>query len=170
MNILGVINLAFGALAAVAGVIVLRGVFCGHLGSASTVRFLRCSLIASLAGLLPLTHHLTPVQKICIASVYLSAAAIIAWLKFGLMGRSRRIFALSMTAVLYFDLVSVATQLFRNPPLFTATLAKPLPWFQLIQILFAAAFVVLGILALSKSRTEQVASLPDKGGTHRIRI
>jgi hypothetical protein len=151
----------------------VRGVFRGHLGSASTVRFLRCSLIASLAGLLPLTHHLTPVQKICIVSVYLSAAAIIAWLKFGLVGRSRRIFALSVTAVLYFDVVSVATQLFGNPPLFTATLAKPLQSFQLIQILFAAAFVFLGIAAVSKCRTERVARLPmpeKVRHTHRIHI
>lgn len=154
VKLFGWIHLAFGLLAAGAGVIVLRGVFQRTLSSASTVRFLRWSLIASLAGLLPLSRHLAPVQQICILSVYWSAAAIVAWLKFGLVGRSRWIFALSVTGILYFDLVFVATRLFRNPPLFTAPLANPLPFFQFVQILFAAAFIVLGILAVSKCRIE----------------
>lgn len=154
MILFGWINLAFGLLAAFAGVIVLRGVFKRTLSSASTVRFLRWSLVASLAGLMPMTRHLTPVQQTCIVSVYCSGAAIIAWLKFGLVGRSRRVFALSVTGVLYFDLIFVATRLFRNPPLFTAPLANPLALFQFAQILFAAAFIVLGILAVRKCRIE----------------
>ena len=152
MNIFGWVNLAFGLLAASAGVIVLRGVLHTKLSRASTVRFLRWSLVASLAGLMPLTRRLTPVQQICILSVYCSGAAIIAWLKFDLRGRARRIFAVSVTAVLYFDLVFVFTHIFRNPPLFTARLARPLPFFQLAQILFAVAFGVLGILAVRACR------------------
>jgi hypothetical protein len=154
MNLFGWINLAFGLLAAFAGVIVVRGVFERKLSSAPTVRFLRWSLVASLAGLMPLSRHLTPVQQICMASVYCSGAAIIAWLKFSLVGSSRRIFALSITGILYFDVVFVATRLFRNPPLFTAPLANPLPFFQFVQILFTAAFTVLGILAARKCRIE----------------
>jgi hypothetical protein len=162
MILFGWINLAFGLLAALAGVIVLRGVFRRTLSSASTVRFLRWSLIASLAGLMPPTRHLTPVQLICMVSVYCSGAAIVAWLKFGLVGRSRRIFALSVTAILYFDIVFVATPIFRNPPLFTARLAQPLPFFQFVQILFASAFIGLGVLALKKCRIEP-AEVPGLG-------
>jgi hypothetical protein len=153
-NIFGWINLAFGLVAAAVGVVVLHGVFHRHLSSASTVRFLRWSLFASVAGLLPLTRHLAAVQLICMLSVYCSAAAIVAWLKFGLVGHSRQIFAFSVTTILYFDVIFVATRLFRTPPLFTAPLANPLPFFQLVQILFAAAFVVLGILAVRKCRIE----------------
>ena len=156
MNLFGWINLAFGLLAALAGLIVLRGVFRRTLSSASTVRFLRWSLVASLAGLMPLTRHLMPVQQTCMASVYCTGTAIIAWLKFGLVGRSRRIFAVCVTGILYFDMVFVATRLFRNPPLFTAPLANPLPLFQVAEILFAAAFIVLGILAVRKCRIEPV--------------
>jgi len=162
MILFGWINLAFGLLAAFAGVIVMRGVFSRTLSSASTVRFLRWSLLASLAGLMPMTRHLTPVQQTCIVSVYCSGAAIVAWLKFGLVGSSRRVFALSVTGVLYFDLVFVATRLFRNPPLFTAHLASPLPFFQFVQILFAAAFIVLGFIALRKCRIEP-ARMPGLG-------
>src|ERR1700749_236099 len=136
VNIFGWINLTFGLLGAVAGVIVLRGVFHRPLSSASTVRFLMGSLIASLAGLMPLTRHIAPGQLICMVSVYCSAAATLAWLKFGLARHWRRIFTLGLTAVLYFDIVFVATWLFKTPPLLTAPLAKPLPSFQLAQILF----------------------------------
>jgi hypothetical protein len=154
MKIFRLINFAFGLFAALAGLIVLGGVFHRRLSSKSTVQFLRWSLIASLAGLMPITRHLTPVQKICIVSVYCSGAAIVAWLKFGLVGSSRRIFALSVTAVLYFDFVFVATRLFRNQPLFTAPLAQPLSFLQLFQVLFAAAFMVVGIVAATKCRIE----------------
>lgn len=167
MNIFGWINLAFGLLAAVAGIIVLRGVFHRPLSSASTVRFLRWSLVASLAGLMPLSRHLTGVQLICILSVYCSAAAMIAWRKFGLVGHSRQIFTHSVTALLYCDLVFVATWFFRTPPLLTAPLARPLASFQLVQILFAAGFIVLGILAASKCRIEP-DTMPSLGKlTHR---
>jgi len=167
MNLFGWINLVFGLLAAFVGVIVLRGVFKRTLSSASTVRFLRWSLVASLAGLMPLTHHLSPVQQTCMVSVYCSGAAIIAWLKFDLVGRSRRIFALSVTAVLYFDIVFVATRIFRNPPLFIARLAQPLPFFQFVQILFAAAFIVLGIVAVRKCRIEPTR-MPGLGNLRHI--
>jgi hypothetical protein len=162
MIFFGWINLAFGLLAAFAGVIVLRGVFRRTLSSASAVRFLRWSLVASLAGLMPLTRHLTPVQQTCIVSLYCSGAAIIAWLKFGLVGHSRRIFAVCVTGILYFDVVIVATRLFRNPPLFTAPLTNPLPLFQVAEILFAVAFIVLGILAVRKCRIEP-ARMPGLG-------
>jgi hypothetical protein len=154
MNVFGLINFAFGLFATLAGLIVLGGVFHRRLSSKSTVRFLRWSLIASLAGLMPLTRHLMPVQQISIVSVYCSGAAIVAWRKFGLVGSSRPIFALSVTAVLYFDVVFVATRLFRNPPLFTA-LGQPLSLLQLVQVLFAAAFIVVAISVLHEFRSTQ---------------
>ena len=157
MSIFGWINVAFGVAAALAGIIVLRGVFHRALSSASTVRFLKLSLVASLAGLFPMARHLTPVQQICMVSVYCSAAAILAWLKFGLIGRSRRIFAVSVTAILYFDLVYVFTRLFKNAPLFTAPLTQHLEPFQFAQIFFAAVFIMLGIMAARKCRIEPAA-------------
>jgi len=159
MNIFGLINLAFGLFAALAGLIVLSGVFHRSLSCNSIVRFLRWSLIASLAGLMPLTRHLTAVQQISIVSVYCSGAAIVAWRKFGLVGSSRPIFALSVTAILYCDVVLVATRLFRNPPLFTAPLAQHFSPVQLFQVLFAAAFIVLAIAAAKRCRIEPVSVL-----------
>ena len=155
MSVFAWVNVGFGLLAAVAGFIVLRGVFHRRLSSASTIRFLILSLLASLAGLMPLARDLSPLQQVCMVSVYCSAAATIAWLKFGLLGRSRRLFAVSVTAILYFDLVYVFTCMFRNPPLFTMRLAQPLPFFQFAQIVFAAGFVVLGGLAVRNCGMER---------------
>ena len=154
LNFFGWMNLAIGILAAIAGVAVFRGVFRRSLSAASAVRFLKWSLFAGVAGLMPLSRHLAPLQQICMVSVYCSGAAIVAWLKFGLVGRSRSIFALSLTSVLYFDIVSVFTQLFRTPSLSTMRLMQPQPFFQFVQFLFAAAFIVLGVLAMRKFRIE----------------
>ena len=162
MDTFGWINGALGLLAAVAGVIVLRGVFQRRLSCASTVRFLRWSLIASLAGLMPLTHQLTAVQQICILSVYCSGAAIVAWLKFGLLGHWRTIFALSVTAVVYFDCVFLSIRIFRDSLLFTPSTTQSFSFFQLVKFLFAAGFIVLGILAARKCQTE-AANLPAPG-------
>jgi hypothetical protein len=162
MDLFGWINVALGLFAAVAGVIVLRGVFQRRLSCASTVRFLRRSLIASLVGLMPLTHHFTPVQLICILSVYCAGAAIVAWLKFGLLGRWRTIFALSVTAVLYFDCAFLSIRIFRDSLLFTPSTTQSFSFFQLVQFLFAAGFIVLGILAARKCQIE-AANLPALG-------
>ena len=176
MKVFGWINFAFGLFAALVGVFVLRGMFHRRLSSASTVRFLRSSLIASLAGLMPLTRHLTPAQKISILSVYCSGVAIVAWLIFGLLGRWRRIFVLSVTAVLYFDFAFLSIRVFRNSLLFTPLTAQPFSFFQLVRILFAAGFIVLGILAVRSCQIEP-AKLPalgkpqlDKGNIHHFRM
>ena len=50
LNVFGWINFAFGLLAALVGVFVLRGVFHRRLSSASTVRFLRWSLYCEPGG------------------------------------------------------------------------------------------------------------------------
>ena len=163
MNILGWINPVLGLLAVLAGIFVLRGVFRGALSSARTVQFLRLSLLAGLAGLLPLASPLMPVQQIGMVSVYCSAVAIVAWLRFRLEGHSRAIFAVAVTSVLYFDLVFVFTRLFKHPPLFTARFTQPLSSYQFLQILFAAGFVVLASLAARRCRLEPGRTLNTLG-------
>lgn len=157
MNIFSWANLAFALLAVTAGFAVLGGVFHTRLSRASTLRFLMLSLLASLAGLMPLARHISPIQIVCMVSTYCSAAAVVAWLKFGLMGRSRRVFAFSITAVLYFDFIFVFTWIFGNPPLFTVPLAQPVPFLQWLQIVFAAGFAVLCALAVKRCGSGPIA-------------
>jgi hypothetical protein len=159
MSLLIWINAVFGMLATGYGMIVVRGVVRGTLRSKWPARFLVYSLLASLAGLPPLTRHITPLQHICMLSVYCSAAAVAAWLKFHLFGFWRPVFALSVTSVLYLDLVSGSLQLLTIAHLFISRLEEHFWAFRVLQFGLAAVFGVLGALALRNPRPEPTRSL-----------
>jgi hypothetical protein len=141
MRIFEWIQVALGLLAIGSGATVLRGVLKVTLSGHRVVRFLECSLVASLACLLPLTRHLLPIQGICMLSVYCAGVAVLAWRKFHLAGLWRAIFAFSIVAVLYLDVVSVSMRLFNH--------------FEIAQLLFALAFVALGVLSIRHAQQAQ---------------
>lgn len=160
MKVLVWINLSFGVLAMGYGALVVRGVLSGSLRCKWPARFLACSLATCLVGLLPFTLRVAPIQQICMASVYCSAVAIAAWLKFHLIGIWRPVFAFSLTAVLYLDVVSGAMQLLTNSRLFATALAGPFSAFHVIKFVLAALFAVLGVLAVRKSHAEPTPLVP----------
>jgi hypothetical protein len=132
MKVLFWINFAFGVLAVSYGAIVLRGVLRGTLRYKWPAGFLACSLL-------------------CMISVYCSAVAIAAWLKFHLSGVWRAVFAFSVTAVLYLDVLSGSVQLFTNSRVFSSALAGPFSALQVLQFVFTVLFGVLGVLVVRKS-------------------
>ncbi|MGO9435777.1 MAG: hypothetical protein ACLP00_15990 [Terracidiphilus sp.] len=148
MKIFGWIQVVLGLLAIGSGAMVLRGLLRVALSGHRVVRFLECSLIASLVCLLPLTPHLLPIQGICMLSVYCAAVAVLAWRKFHLAGPWRAIFAFSIVAVLYLDVVSVSIQLFNHSPLFAMAVTESDSHFEIAQLFLASAFVVLGVLSV----------------------
>ncbi|HKN20014.1 MAG TPA: hypothetical protein VJX73_01285 [Terracidiphilus sp.] len=150
MNILGGIQAVFGLLAVGYGVMVMRGVLRVSLSGERARRFLKYSLIASLAGLLPLTHHLSLSQGICMLSVYCSAVVVLACLKFHLAGIWRTVFAFSITVVLYLNVVSLLIQLFNRSHLFATATSVAYSVLEITQFLLAAFFVVLEVLAVRK--------------------
>jgi hypothetical protein len=158
MKIDGWIHVLLGLLAIGSGAIVLHGVLKVKLSGNRVVRFLRYSLIASVAGLLPLTPHLSPIQGICMLSVYCAGAAVLAWRKFRLAGLWRTVFSLSIVAVLYLNVVSVSIRLFEHSVLFAKVSMESGPPFEVAQFLFASVFAVLGVLAVSKCHTQQTHS------------
>jgi len=113
MTILGWIQVLFGLLAIGSGALVLHGILKVELPTNRVVRFLRYSLIASVAGLLPLTPHFSPIQGICVLSVYCAGVVVLAWLKFRLVGLWRSVFAFSMVGVLYLNVAFVSIRMFR---------------------------------------------------------
>jgi energy-converting hydrogenase Eha subunit C len=117
MGMLGWFQVVLGLLAISTGAMVLRGVLLVTLSGSRVIAFLRYSLIASLVGLLPLTGHLAPIQRIYMLSVYCSGFIILAWRKFHLAGLWRSIFAFLIVAVLYLNVASVSTLLFSHSPL-----------------------------------------------------
>jgi hypothetical protein len=158
MNILGGIQVVFGLLAVGYGVIVMRGVLRISLSGERARRFLRYSLIASVAGLLPLSHHLSLNQGICMLSVYSSAVVVLACLKFHLAGLWRTVFAFSITVVLYLNVVSLLIQLFNRPHFFATATSGAYSVLEITQFLLAAFFAVLEVLAVRKCHVEPARS------------
>ncbi len=148
MSILGWIQVALGLLAIGTGAMVLRGFLLVTLSGNRVVTFLRYSLIASLAGLFPLTGHLSPIQRICMLSVYCSGTIILAWRKFHLAGLWRAVFAFLIVAVLYLNVASVSIQLLNHYPLFAMAATEPGSLLGIVQFFLASAFAILGVLAL----------------------
>lgn len=148
MKIFEWIGIVLGLLAIGAGAIVLRGVLKVALNGNWVVRFLRFSLFASLIGLLPLTRHLSPAQEICMLSVYCSAGIVLAWRRFHLAGLWRPVFALSIVAVLYLNVVSMSIRLFNYSPLASMESIDSSSRFLIAQSLLALVFAVLGVRAL----------------------
>jgi hypothetical protein len=159
MKILGWIQVVLGLLAIGSGAVVLPGVLRVALSSNRVVRFLRYSLIASLAGLLPLDHYLSPIQGICILSVYCSAAVILAWRKFRLAGLWRPVFAFFVVAVLYLNVASVSIRLFNHSPLFAMASTESGSRFEIVQFCFASVFAVLAVLAVRMCHAQRTHSI-----------
>jgi energy-converting hydrogenase Eha subunit C len=158
MNIFGWIQVVLGLLAIGSGAMVLRGVLRVKLSGSRVITFLRFSLIASLAGLLPLTGHLSPIQRICMLSVYCSGTIILAWRKFHLAGLWRPVFAFSIVAVLYLNVASVSTLLFNHSPLFAIEVTGPGSLFRIVQFFLASAFALLGVLAVRMCHAQRTNS------------
>lgn len=155
MKILGWIQVVLGLLAIGSGTIVLRGILRVALSCNRVVWFLRYSLSASVAGLLPLTRQLSLIQGICMLSVYCAGAAVLAWRKFHLAGLWRPVFAFFIVAVLYLNVVSVSLLLFKHSPLLAMALTESVSRFEIAQFFFASVFAVLGVLAVRMCHAQQ---------------
>jgi hypothetical protein len=155
MNILWWIHVLLGLLAIGSGATVLHGVLKVTLSGDRVARFLRYSLIAGVAGLLPLTPHLSPIQGICMLSVYCAGVVVLAWRKFRLAGLWRSVFAFSIVAVLYLNVVSVSIRLFALSALFTIAPTESGLLFEFAQLFFASAFAALGVRAVRMCHAQQ---------------
>ena len=147
MNFPGLFNVILGATAIIAGANVMHGLLTVSLRGKTTVHFLRYSLVANVAGLLPLTRHIIPIQAICMLSVYCSAAAFIA-LRLHLFGWWRPTFAFVLTAALYLDVVTVSIQIFRYVSALDSLLDPSFVVFRTVQLLMAAGFGGLAIVTV----------------------
>jgi len=160
LNILTFIHIVLSLIAICAGTKVLFGLLAGKLAEKWTVFFFRFSLAASVAGLLLSVHHFSLTQWLAMASVYVSGAAILGWRKFHLAGAWRAICAFSTTIVLSLNILLLTTQAFEHVPVLRAlapTLSEPT--FLASQLLEAAFFVALGVVAVRRFSDRQINSL-----------
>ena len=159
MSILRFVYTVCDLLAIGAGTIVLFGLLTGELSDKWAVRFLRCTLATSVIGLFFSLHDFTLIQGCSILTVYASGAAICAWRKFHLSGVWRSIFALTVTIVLYLNVV-VAIQVFEQMFWFTSLAPAQ---FELTsratQCVVMVFFAVIGIVAVKRFHSRGAHSL-----------
>lgn len=148
MKIVECIQVLLSMFAIVSGAVVLRGVLRAALSGCRVVRFLEFSLIASVAGLLPLTRLLSPTQGICMLSVYCAATVVLAWRKFNLAGPWLSVFVFFIVAVLYLNIVTVSIQLFNLSPFSETAAAAAGSHFGIAQFFLASAFAGLAVMAV----------------------
>jgi len=149
------IQILFGLLAIGSGAIVLHGVLKVELGGNWVTRFLRYSLLASMVGLLPLTPHFSPIQRICMLSVYCAGAVVLAWRRFRLAGLWRPAFALFTVCVLYLNVAAVSMRLFRYSSALVMASAESGSLFAIAEFSFTSVFAVLAVLAVRKCHPQR---------------
>ena len=116
LGILTFLHVVSALLAIGFGAKVLAGILTRELLNKWPVRFLKCSLVTSVTGLLFPFHQFLPTHLAYMLSVYLSAAAVLAWRKFHFAGIWSSIFAMSIPIVLYLDVLAVIVQVFKHIP------------------------------------------------------
>jgi len=157
MKLVEWIQVVVGLFAIGTGAMVVRGILRIALNSNRVVRFLDYSLIASVAGLMPLTHRLSATQGICMVTVYCAAVVFLAWRKFHLAGVWRPVFAFSMVAVLYLNVVSLSVQLFDHSPLSSTAATEHGIHLGVVQLCITLAFAALGALAVQRCHAPQTS-------------
>jgi hypothetical protein len=157
VSILISIYIVLGLIAIGAGTMVLFSLLTGLLLNKWAVLFLKCSLAASVTGLLIPFKHFTLTQEVSMLCVYGAGVAVLAWRKFRLIGVWQSIFAWSITLVLYLDIVVAITQAFERISLFKPPIPTQfdLP-FLVTQSVVLAIFVVLGIAAAKRFRHKPI--------------
>src|ERR1700756_4712374 len=151
-----------------AGTIVLFWLFTGELIDKWAARFLKCALATSVTGLLipfddftliPL-HDFTLLERCSMLSTYGSGIAILAWRKFHLSGVWRSIFALTITTVLYLNVVVAIDQVFKQMSRFTGLApAQSEQTSRATQFLVMLLFAVIGIVAVKRFHNRGAHSL-----------
>jgi hypothetical protein len=81
-------------------------------------------------------------------SIYCAGVVALVWRKFRLAGFWRPVFAFSIAAVLYLNVVSGSIQLFNLSPLFAIAATESGSPFEIAQFFFASAFAELEVLAV----------------------
>jgi len=143
-----------------AGTKVLFGLLTGELIEKWAVLFLRCTLAASVIGLFFPLDDFVLVQRRSMLTVYVSGVAILAWRKFHLSGVWHSIFALTITTVLYLNVVVAIDQAFEQMLRFTRLAPAQ---FELTsgatQCVVMVVFAVIGIVAVKRFHDRGAHSL-----------
>jgi hypothetical protein len=155
LSILAFLHVVSALLAIGFGAIVLIGILTRKLLNKWPVRFLKCSLVTSVTGLLFPFHQFLPAHWAYMLSVYLSGTAVLAWRKFHFAGIWSSIFAMSIPIVLYLDVVAVIVQVFKHiPSLMALAPTQSESPFLVTEFVVLMPFAMYGIFAAKRFHNE----------------
>jgi hypothetical protein len=137
------------------GLVVLIGLVAGQRFDRWTAVFLATTVATSVTGFGFPFEHLLPSHIVGAISLVVLAAALLARYAFHLAGPWRRVFAVSAALALYLNVFVGVVQAFLKVPALRALAPKQTePPFVVSQGIVLALFVVVGIVAVLRSRPE----------------
>jgi hypothetical protein len=146
-------HVAISLIAITCGLVVLYGLLTARRMSAMTALFLLTTIATSVTGYFFHRDHVLPSHIVGAISLVVLAAACAALYGFHLRGGWRRVYVVSAILALYLNVFVLGVQLFlKVPSLHVLAPQGSEPPFVAAQGVVLVAFVVLGTLALRRSR------------------
>jgi hypothetical protein len=152
------VHVAISLVAIVSGFIVLFGLLAGKRLDRWTAIFLATTVATSVTGFGFPIHGFTPGLGLGVISLLVLAVAIYARYARHLAGVWRRVYVISATAALYFNVFVLIVQSFQKVPALKALAPTQTEWpFALAQLVALVAFLALGFMASVRFRAERVS-------------
>ncbi len=148
MDAYTLLHVAISLASIVSGFVVLAGMMRGQPLDRFTGLFIGTTVATSSTGFGFPFDHLLPSHFVGIISLVVLAIAIVARYGYRLAGSWRRIYVITATLALYFNVFVLVVQLFRRVPGLTAIApTQSEPPFAIAQFIVLAAFVYFGVSA-----------------------
>jgi hypothetical protein len=160
---LTVVHVAISLVAILSGLVVVFGMLSGKRLDGWTGLFLATTVLTSVSGFFFPFKHFTPGDAVGIISLVVLAVAIRARYRRRLAGGWRRTYAISAVVALYLNVFVLIVQLFEKVPVLKALApTQSEPPFKVTQVVVMALFVVLGIAAAKRFRSDQTVEARDE--------
>jgi hypothetical protein len=151
------VHVVISLIGILSGFVVVFGLIGSKRLNAWTAVFLTTTVLTSVTGFLFPFHKFLPSHGVGIVSLIVLALAIPARYVFHLAGGWRRTYVITATAALYLNVFVLIAQLFMKVPALKALApTQSEPPFLVSQLVVMALFIVLGVFATIKFRTEQL--------------
>src|SRR5713101_3399011 len=138
------------------GFVIVFGLLTSRRLDGWTALFLASTVLTSVTGFLFPFHHFLPSHGVGIVSLIVLAVAIFARYARHLAGAWRRTYAITSVTALYLNVFVLVVQLFLKVPALNAMApTQSEPPFKIAQLVVLALFLVIGIFAAIRFRSEQ---------------
>lgn len=157
LSIFTLFHVALSLVGILAGFVMVLGLISGKRLETWSATFLWTTVLTSATGFLFPYHGFKPSYVVGLVSLAVLALAIFALYGRKLVGGWRRTYVISSAAALYLNVFVLAAQLFMKVPALRALAPTQTEApFKVTQLTILVIFLVLGILATTRFRNEQL--------------